>query len=62
MDSRENNIKIEGLTFTVPVLAIIEEGFIQKIRQGKGRRCSLGDRISSIPCRASYLTPERFKE
>ena len=24
-------------------------------RKGKGRRCCLGDRNYSIPCRASYL-------
>ena len=24
-------------------------------REGKGRRCCLGDRIDSIPCRASYF-------
>ena len=27
-------------------------------RQGKGRRCCLGDNISSIPCRASCSIPK----
>ena len=26
-------------------------------REGKGRRCFLGDRIASIPCQASYFVP-----
>ena len=28
-------------------------------REGKGRRCCLGERIDSIPCRASYFAPGR---
>ena len=31
-------------------------------REGKGRGCYLGDRIYSIPSRASYFAPERFEE
>ena len=27
-------------------------------REGKGRRCRLGDRIASIPCHASCFAPE----
>ena len=30
--------------------------------KGKGRRCSLGDRIYSITCRASYLRLDDFEE
>ena len=26
-------------------------------REGIGRRCFLGDRVASIPCRASYFAP-----
>ena len=32
------------------------EGYKDR-REGKGRRCCLGDRIESIPCRASYFAP-----
>ena len=32
------------------------------IREGKGRHCFLGDRISSIPCRNSFFAPGRFEE
>ena len=38
-------------------VVIIEDG-----REGKGRRCYLGDRTASIPCRASYFAPGRFGE
>ena len=31
-------------------------------RVGKGRRCCLGDRIASTPCRASCFSPGRFEE
>ena len=31
-------------------------------RKGKGRRCCLGERIYSIPCRAIYFAPGRFEE
>ena len=31
-------------------------------RTGKGRRCFLGDKTASIPCRASYFEPGRFEE
>ena len=30
--------------------------------KGKGRRCCLGERIYSIPCRAIYFAPGRFEE
>ena len=30
-------------------------------REGKGRRCCLGDGIHSIPCRTTDLTPEFFE-
>ena len=28
--------------------------------EGKGRRCCLGDRINSIPCRAIYFVPGKI--
>ena len=31
-------------------------------REGKGRRCRLGDRIASIPCHASCFAPEWYEE
>ena len=31
-------------------------------REGKDRLGFLGDRIASIPCRASYFAPGRFEE
>ena len=31
-------------------------------RGGNGRRCSLGDRIASIPCQASCYAPGRLEE
>ena len=31
-------------------------------REGKGRHCCLGNRIVSIPCRASYFAPEGLEE
>ena len=31
-------------------------------RECKGRRCFLGDRIVSLPCRASYFAPGRLEE
>ena len=37
----------------IPTPAVIEKEFIK--RQGKVRRCWLGDRIYSILCRASYF-------
>ena len=30
--------------------------------EGKGRRCCMGDRIESIPCRAGYFAPGWFEE
>ena len=31
-------------------------------RKGKGRRCCLGGRIYSIPCRTSYFALDDFEE
>ena len=39
----------------------IEEGLKTK-REDKGRRCCLGDRIGSIPCRTRYLASGSFEE
>ena len=41
-------------------LACIEEESDR--RQGKGRRCWLGERIDSVPCRTRILAPGRFEE
>ena len=38
----------------------IEE--IEYRREGKGRRCCLGDRIDSIPCQTSYFVPLWYEE
>ena len=37
----------------------IEEGIIYR-REGKGRRCCLGDRIASIPCRRMSKVLKQF--
>ena len=43
------------------ILILIEEGFIRRLRrEGKVRRCYLGDRIYQFPCRASYHALGRF--
>ena len=34
----------------------IEEGFTH-IREGKSRRCCVGDKVDVIPCRAGYFVP-----
>ena len=31
-------------------------------REGKGRRCCLGDSLDSIPCHPSYFAPGQFEE
>ena len=35
---------------------------IKTEENAKGRRCCLGDRIGSIPCRASHFAPGQFEE